>query len=146
MEDHSPEVTPPTPPPRRHLPRLSGSFRLGCIGRQQSEGGEPFSRIAGGLKLAQAQAMAVAGFVPEEPQEGVRRSSDTTTDVRLSHSSRVASPLTYRASFHGRGTADTFNNPLTSISFQSSWQWHQSYDFFEINLYVKVLNNKSLNF
>ncbi|XP_059469831.1 muscle calcium channel subunit alpha-1 isoform X4 [Neocloeon triangulifer] len=99
MEDHSPEVTPPTPPPRRHLSRISGSFRLGCIGRQQSEGGEPFSRIAGGLKLAQTQAMAVAGFAPEEAPVR-RRSSQATIDQRLS--SRYPSPLTYRASFHGR--------------------------------------------
>ncbi|XP_065351464.1 muscle calcium channel subunit alpha-1 isoform X1 [Cloeon dipterum] len=100
MEEHSPEVTPPTPPPRRHLSRLSGSFRLGCIGRQQSEGGEPFSRIAGGLKLAQTQAMAVAGFAPHEAAPARRRSSQTTADQRLT--SRHPSPLTYRASFHGR--------------------------------------------
>jgi hypothetical protein len=108
-EDHNAEVTPPTPPPRRtHLSRVGGSFRLGCIGRQQSEGGEPFSRIAGGLKLAQTQAMAVAGFQPDEMQEDEdvesrRRASEADTEVRLSLSSRVTSPLTYRASFHGRG-------------------------------------------
>jgi hypothetical protein len=98
VEEQSLEVTPPTPPPRR--PLSSRSFRLGCIGRQQSEGGQPFSRIAGGLKLAQAQAMAVAGFVPEEEEAASTRRP--STEARLS--SRISSPLTYRASFHGRGT------------------------------------------
>ncbi|XP_046683031.1 muscle calcium channel subunit alpha-1-like isoform X6 [Homalodisca vitripennis] len=72
------EVSGPTPPPRR---------MLGCIG-----GGGPlspsFPRIAGGLKLAQTQAMAVAvGFMPE-PQLGFGKRS----------------PLLHRASFHGRGS------------------------------------------
>lgn len=84
------EVSPPTPPPRR-------AARLGCIGG----GGGPrepspsFSRIAGGLKLAQAQAMAVAvGFMP---------------DPQLDRLSK-RSPLLHRASFHGRGDNSTFTN------------------------------------
>lgn len=70
------EVSPPTPPPRT---------RLSCIAREPVPS---FSRIAGGLKLAQTQAMAVAvGFMPEPPLDRLARRS----------------PLLHRASFHGRG-------------------------------------------
>lgn len=59
--------------------------RLGCIGGDSSPS---FPRIAGGLKVAQAQAMAVAvGFMPDPTLERVVRRS----------------PLLHRASFHGRG-------------------------------------------
>nr|CAD7392413.1 unnamed protein product [Timema cristinae] len=90
QDEYSPELTPPTPPPRR-VPRGvgGGSFRLGCMGREASAS---FSRIADGLKLAQAQAMAVAvaGFLPD----GVAPSERSLCGRR--------SPLTHRASFHGR--------------------------------------------
>ncbi|XP_069693173.1 muscle calcium channel subunit alpha-1 isoform X6 [Periplaneta americana] len=92
QDEYSPELTPPTPPPRR-VPRGvgGGSFRLGCMGRETSPS---FSRIAGGLKLAQAQAMAVAvaGFLP---------SNDTMVAAECQGHGR-RSPLTHRASFHGR--------------------------------------------
>uniref|UniRef100_A0A1B6BZP2 Voltage-dependent L-type calcium channel subunit alpha n=1 Tax=Clastoptera arizonana TaxID=38151 RepID=A0A1B6BZP2_9HEMI len=79
-EHNSTEMIPPTPPARR-------APRLGCIGRGGQDMSPSFSRIAGGLKLAQAQAMAVAvaGFMLD-PQLGKR------------------SPLLHRASFHGRAT------------------------------------------
>ncbi|XP_072155545.1 muscle calcium channel subunit alpha-1 isoform X4 [Bemisia tabaci] len=64
-------------PPVRH------SSRLSCIAGEDSP--TNFSRIAGGLKLAQAQAMAVA-----------------VAGFQLSPNSK-RSPLFHRASFHGRG-------------------------------------------
>ncbi|XP_049844102.1 muscle calcium channel subunit alpha-1-like isoform X6 [Schistocerca gregaria] len=78
-DEYSTEITPPTPPPRR--------VRLGCMGRDTSSS---FSRIASGLKLAQAQAMAVAvaGFMPN------------TVMFAVNHGRH--SPPTHRASFHGR--------------------------------------------
>ncbi|GFG39870.1 hypothetical protein Cfor_08850, partial [Coptotermes formosanus] len=92
QDEYSPELTPPTPPPRR-VPRGvgGGSFRLGCMGREMSSS---FSRIADGLKLAQAQVMAVAvaGFLP----------SDNMTVVTECQGHGRRSPLTHRASFHGR--------------------------------------------
>lgn len=55
---------------------------IGCI---RSDSSPSFPRIAGGLKVAQAQAMAIAvGFLP---------------DPMFTRSS----PLFHRASFHGRG-------------------------------------------
>ncbi|KAF4532563.1 hypothetical protein B566_EDAN008487 [Ephemera danica] len=106
QDEYSPELTPPTPPPRRQTPRgVRGSFRLGyCLGRQggSERGGSSavaqhsFSRIAGGLKLAQAQAMAVAGFSPDGDTQEERAT------LSVSSSSRLQSPLTHRASFHGR--------------------------------------------
>ena len=78
----TPEISPSTPPTRR------STARIGCMGGRGGRDSSPsFSRIAGGLKLAQAQAMAVAvaGFIPD-PHLGKR------------------SPLLHRASFHGRGS------------------------------------------
>lgn len=109
QDEYSPELTPPTPPPRRHVPRgMRDSFRLGsCINKQggESEGAtsaaetqQSFSRIAGGLKLAQAQALAVAGFSQDGHAQDEQAGSSRTS------SSRLQSPLTHRASFHGRGT------------------------------------------
>ncbi|GLH14148.1 Voltage-dependent calcium channel type A subunit alpha-1 [Gryllus bimaculatus] len=96
QDEYSPELTPPTPPPRR-VPRGvgGGSFRLGCMGREGRDTRETspsFSRIASGLKMAQAQAMAVAmaSFVP-----------DAVVPVLTQVHGR-RSPLTHRASFHGR--------------------------------------------
>lgn len=78
-------MTPPTPPPRR-------SGRLGCIGGRGGPSSPSFSRIAGGLKLAQAQAMAVAvaGLIPDPQAAAIDRLGRR-------------SPLLHRASFHGRG-------------------------------------------
>lgn len=59
-----------------------------------------FSRIASGLKLAQAQAMAVAGFLPDwQPQPQI-------TDANDNSSAGMHAPcsiINHRASFHGRG-------------------------------------------
>ncbi|XP_071438805.1 muscle calcium channel subunit alpha-1 isoform X3 [Hetaerina americana] len=95
QDEYGPELTPPTPPPRR-MPQAGGSFRLGCIGWQggtrvqgSTSSSRSFSRIAGGLKLAQAQAMAVAGFLPDG-------------DVQDWKFSLRQSPISHRASFHGR--------------------------------------------
>lgn len=79
---------------------------------QQAPG---FSRIASGLKLAQAQAMAVAGFLPEPlpynwPTSGFGgdgggggglhpSASDSAGDSRHAR----CYVLNHRASFHGRG-------------------------------------------
>lgn len=74
-----------------------------------------FSRIAGGLKLAQAQAMAVAGFSPDGEAQ------DDRGRLSLSSSSRLQSPLTHRASFHGRGNKypKIFNFKLSESSCNS---------------------------
>lgn len=63
-----------------------------------------FSRIASGLKLAQAQAMAVAGFLPE-PQHWPSSVAVCDTDANGNSSGQHArcSLLNHRASFHGRG-------------------------------------------
>jgi len=70
------------------------------MGREMSSS---FSRIADGLKLAQAQVMAVAvaGFLP----------SDNMTVVTECQGHGRRSPLTHRASFHGRG-----QTPLCSLT------------------------------
>lgn len=69
------------------------------MGRETSSS---FSRIADGLKLAQAQVMAVAvaGFLPGD---------GTVVTECQGHERR--SPLTHRASFHGRGQI-----PLCSLT------------------------------
>lgn len=59
-----------------------------------------FSRIASGLKLAQAQAMAVAGFLPE-PQDWPGLLQPLGADGNARHAR--CSLLNHRASFHGRG-------------------------------------------
>lgn len=67
-----------------------------------SPGGGPekhslsFSRIASGLKLAQAQAMAVAGFLPAA-------GCDTDANGNSAAQHARCSLLNHRASFHGRG-------------------------------------------
>ncbi|CAH1153243.1 unnamed protein product [Phaedon cochleariae] len=73
MQSDDAELMPPTPPPRRGL--------LGCA--RTSPG-----RVAAGLQLAQAQAMAVAGFLPllgARPADGL-----------------PCAGANHRASFHGR--------------------------------------------
>ncbi|XP_049817851.1 muscle calcium channel subunit alpha-1 isoform X2 [Aethina tumida] len=111
--DHT-ELMPPTPPPRRLRLGL-GSLGAGCMHQTTPMQHAPsFSRIASGLKLAQAQAMAVAGFLPSDsaqiPSEypssdgfGFHPSvSDSEGDGRHGRSSL----LNHRASFHGRGGAE----------------------------------------
>nr|CAH7712637.1 unnamed protein product [Callosobruchus chinensis] len=102
MQGDNTELMPPTPPPRRL--RLG----LGGLGSPLAPCTTPlptpivtsctpqtsFSRIASGLKLAQAQAMAVAGFLP----------SPSASDAQQ-HPSKLhptGSQLNHRASFHGR--------------------------------------------
>lgn len=106
---------PPTPPPRRVRLGLGlgalGNFGGGCMTAtpspvQQASG---CSRIASGLKLAQAQAMAVAGFLPDPEWPGAGAiavsgslqplASDPEGDGRHAR----CSLLNHRASFHGRG-------------------------------------------
>ncbi|XP_069101385.1 muscle calcium channel subunit alpha-1-like isoform X11 [Argopecten irradians] len=65
--DYERENAPPTPPPRR-LSRRGPSLRLACIGKQESDENPLMRKIAEPLKLAQSQAMAVAGMTPEGQQ------------------------------------------------------------------------------
>ncbi|CAH1784486.1 unnamed protein product [Owenia fusiformis] len=59
------ERSPPTPPPRKYS-RRGASFKLACIGKQDSDENPLMLRkVATPLKLAQNQAMAVAGMTPE---------------------------------------------------------------------------------
>ncbi|KAJ8930867.1 hypothetical protein NQ314_016287 [Rhamnusium bicolor] len=112
LQGDNTELMPPTPPPRRVRLGL-GSLGGGCMTAtpspvQQAPG---FSRIASGLKLAQAQAMAVAGFLPEPlpyewPSSGTGggglhpSASDSAGESRHAR----CSLLNHRASFHGRVT------------------------------------------
>ncbi|XP_064604467.1 muscle calcium channel subunit alpha-1-like isoform X3 [Liolophura sinensis] len=71
--DYEREQTPPTPPPRKLVGRRGASFKLGCIGKQQSDENPLMKKIAQPLKLTQTQAMAVAGMTPDgrdKSQEG----------------------------------------------------------------------------
>lgn len=98
------ELTAPTPPPRRLRFGISPSCMSQASGASaHTSSGLPqrtrsFSRIASGLKLAQAQAMAVAGFLPDwQPN---------LTDANGNSSDGMHAPcslLNHRASFHGRG-------------------------------------------
>ncbi|KAJ8301680.1 hypothetical protein KUTeg_020667 [Tegillarca granosa] len=65
--DYEREHTPPTPPPRR-LSRRGASLRLACIGKQESDENPLMRKIAEPLKLAQTQAMAVAGMTSDGQQ------------------------------------------------------------------------------
>lgn len=68
------EHAPPTPPPRK-LSRRGASLRLACIGKQQSDENPLMKKIAEPLKLAQTQAMAVAGLT----SDGRQRPNDYPT-------------------------------------------------------------------
>ncbi|XP_072402632.1 muscle calcium channel subunit alpha-1 isoform X5 [Diabrotica undecimpunctata] len=126
------ELTPPTPPPRR--------VRLGlgavCMPATATAAATPtstpapssvpaptvaapaqqtpsFNRIASGLKLAQAQAMAVAGFLPE-PTLGdlplpLGRLHPSTSDHEGDSRHVPCTFLNHRASFHGRVGAGEAN-------------------------------------
>ncbi|XP_050519467.1 muscle calcium channel subunit alpha-1 isoform X6 [Diabrotica virgifera virgifera] len=126
------ELTPPTPPPRR--------VRLGlgavCMPATATATATPtstptpssvpaptvtapaqqtpsFNRIASGLKLAQAQAMAVAGFLPE-PTLGdlplpLGRLHPSTSDYEGDSRHVPCTFLNHRASFHGRVGAGEAN-------------------------------------
>ncbi|XP_050686147.1 muscle calcium channel subunit alpha-1-like isoform X34 [Eriocheir sinensis] len=89
-EELSEGPQPPTPPPRR---TSTNSWGLGCIGRQDAQS-RSFSNIADGLRLAHAQALAVAGIVQQ------------------SSSSSGSAPFRrgLRASFHGRATSHSESN------------------------------------
>ncbi|RZC33742.1 muscle calcium channel subunit alpha-1-like, partial [Asbolus verrucosus] len=113
--DHT-ELMPPTPPPRRVRLGLGGLGNLGggCMTATPSpvQHAPSFSRIASGLKLAQAQAMAVAGFLPEPlPYEwpGVLGAPGSlqplTSDSEGDGRHARCSLLNHRASFHGRAPA-----------------------------------------
>ncbi|KRT80868.1 ion channel [Oryctes borbonicus] len=98
--DHT-ELMPPTPPPRRVLLGLGG----GCMTSAPSpvQHSPSFSRIASGLKLAQAQAMAIAGIL-SEPYDwpGSLQPLDSQGNVRHAR----CSLLNHRASFHGRASGE----------------------------------------
>ncbi|KAB0801516.1 hypothetical protein PPYR_05870 [Photinus pyralis] len=96
QDDHT-ELLPPTPPPRRVRLGLGG----GCMTASPSpvQHAPSFSRIASGLKLAQAQAMAVAGFLPE-PNDWPSSLQPLEADGNSRHARCYL--LNHRASFHGR--------------------------------------------
>lgn len=52
--DYEREQTPPTPPPRK-LSRRGASFKLGCIGKQDSDENPLMRKVAEPLRLTQAQ-------------------------------------------------------------------------------------------
>lgn len=103
--DYERERTPPTPPPRK-LSRRGASFKLACIGKQDSDENPLMRKVATPLKLAQAQdkhderkrrkrpdrAMAVAGMTPD----GKHRSMDHPKVLRTP----PESPRRVRASYH----------------------------------------------
>ncbi|XP_057654899.1 muscle calcium channel subunit alpha-1 isoform X1 [Diorhabda carinulata] len=115
------ELTPPTPPPRRIRLGLGG----GCMPASATPTSTPtpssvpaptvatpvqqapsFNRIASGLKLAQAQAMAVAGFLPE-PTLGdlplpLGRFHPSASEFEGDSRHAPCTLLNHRASFHGR--------------------------------------------
>uniref|UniRef100_A0AAR5PWD0 Voltage-dependent L-type calcium channel subunit alpha n=1 Tax=Dendroctonus ponderosae TaxID=77166 RepID=A0AAR5PWD0_DENPD len=101
LQGDSQELMPPTPPPRRVSPP-------GALHQQSPNGG--FTRIASGLKLAQAQAMAVAGFLPAPPDWSCEHGSgsDLLPQQHLDFVPRTEERharcclLNHRASFHGR--------------------------------------------
>ncbi|XP_030756415.1 muscle calcium channel subunit alpha-1 isoform X1 [Sitophilus oryzae] len=111
LQGDNQELMPPTPPPRRVKMNLNSPSSPGA---QQPSSGAPagFTRIASGLKLAQAQAMAVAGFLPAPPEwpcdDGLVSSGlhalQTAADFQLGPEERLmrCSLLNHRASFHGR--------------------------------------------
>uniref|UniRef100_T1IMQ7 Voltage-dependent calcium channel alpha-1 subunit IQ domain-containing protein n=1 Tax=Strigamia maritima TaxID=126957 RepID=T1IMQ7_STRMM len=59
------EISPPTPPPRN--PIRTGSFRLPCIRKQDSQEQPIVSKLATPLRFAQLQALALAGMLPPSP-------------------------------------------------------------------------------
>lgn len=72
--DYAELMMPPTPPPRRVQPQSLSPpppppSAAGPAVATTLPHAPSFSRIASGLKLAQAQAMAVAGFLPEPPYD-----------------------------------------------------------------------------
>ncbi|XP_036357316.1 muscle calcium channel subunit alpha-1-like isoform X3 [Octopus sinensis] len=63
--DYEREQTPPSPPPAsRKVSKRGASIKLSCIGKQGSDENPLVKKIAQPLKLAQRQAMAVAGVPP----------------------------------------------------------------------------------
>ncbi|KAF7267572.1 hypothetical protein GWI33_019210 [Rhynchophorus ferrugineus] len=107
LQGDSQELMPPTPPPRRVKLNLNTTSPTGG---PQSSGVPGFTRIASGLKLAQAQAMAVAGFLPAPPGwscddgPGTGLHPHQALDFQLGPDERLmrSSLLNHRASFHGR--------------------------------------------
>ncbi|ELT95848.1 hypothetical protein CAPTEDRAFT_206641, partial [Capitella teleta] len=132
--DYEREKTPPTPPPRKSN-RRGASFKLGCIGKQDSDENPLMRKIATPLKLAQSQknradgeglrkkrnsravrAMAVAGM----SSDGRHRSIDHPRVLRTPPDS----PHRVRASYH---TPARPSGPLVlSPSQATRFQPHQS--------------------
>lgn len=121
---------PPTPPPRRVVlrggdntptdltPDVPVSNNNNNNVNSTLETGTPtctetpnFTRIASGLKIAQAQAMAVAGFLPETVDALVLQPH---ANKILGKHHGICSYLNHRASFHGKGLLSLF----LSIYFQ----------------------------
>ncbi|KAK9890112.1 hypothetical protein WA026_008922 [Henosepilachna vigintioctopunctata] len=93
------ELLPPTPPPRRVQLETEHIATLSPNSHKPS-----FNRIASGLKLAQTQAMAVAGFLPEHSHhDSPLRRCNEALDGRHVRSTI----LNHRASFHGRAPAES---------------------------------------
>ncbi|XP_060516431.1 muscle calcium channel subunit alpha-1 isoform X4 [Cylas formicarius] len=122
LQDDNQELMPPTPPPRRVQLSLGGlgggcmsssSSPVAATAENASASSPGFSRIASGLKLAQAQAMAVAGFLPAPlnwscgsngNDVGMGLYPMRNLDIQSGSDGRHArcSLLNHRASFHGR--------------------------------------------
>ncbi|ESO91449.1 hypothetical protein LOTGIDRAFT_51275, partial [Lottia gigantea] len=82
--DYEREQSPPTPPPPRKLSRKGASFRLACIGKQESDENPLMRKVAEPLRLTQSQAMAVARMNADGKQ---RPESNHPNAVRIPHNS-----------------------------------------------------------
>ncbi|XP_044741496.1 muscle calcium channel subunit alpha-1 [Chrysoperla carnea] len=123
------ELMPPTPPPRRVVLRGGDSpsptntaavpvtnantVAVGQTGTgTNGNGANSFTRIASGLKIAQAQAMAVAGLFPETVDALVLQPH--ANKILGRHG--ICSFLSHRASFHGKGA--TGNEPNGNLGIE----------------------------
>lgn len=85
------ELVPPSPPPNRAHHRRRSTWK--SVVSSSAPQSPKFNSIASGLKLAQAQAMAVAGFLPAAPPD--------QWSGQIVHSSHTV--FNHRSSYHGRG-------------------------------------------
>ncbi|XP_064631937.1 muscle calcium channel subunit alpha-1-like isoform X8 [Lineus longissimus] len=116
------EQCPPTPPPRR-ANRRTPSIKLACIGKQNSDENPLMRKIAQPLKLAQTQAMAVAGMTADGKHRSVdhprvlRTPPDSPRRVRASYHTPVQPSLSSPTSY--TTTSIGSNQASRSSSFRS---------------------------